>query len=40
MEADWSVEIGAGLPVIDADWPGFVDLRRDIRSIDSIPEAL
>jgi hypothetical protein len=39
MEADWSVEIGAGLPVIDADWPGFVDLRRDIRGIDSIPEA-
>ncbi len=39
MEADWSVEIGVGLPVIDADWPGFVDLRRDIRSIDSIPEA-
>jgi hypothetical protein len=39
MEADWSVEIGAGLPVIDADWPGFVDLRRDFHSIDSIPEA-
>jgi hypothetical protein len=40
VEADWSVEIGAGLPVIDADWPGFVDLRRDLRSIDSIPEAI
>ena len=39
MEADWSVEIGAGLPVIDADWPGFVDLRRDIDSITSISEA-
>lgn len=39
MEADWSVEIGAGLPVIDADWPGFVDLRHDTGSIDLIPEA-
>ena len=27
MEADWEVEIGGGAPVIDALWPGFVDLR-------------
>ena len=39
MEADWSVELGAGLPVIDADWPGFVDLRRNPELVDSIPEA-
>jgi hypothetical protein len=40
VEADWSVEVGTGLPVIDADWPGFVDLRRDSHSVDSIPEAI
>ena len=40
MEADWSVEIGAGLPVIDANWPGFIDLRRDLHSLDSISEAV
>jgi len=27
MEADWEVEIGGAAPVIDACWPGFVDLR-------------
>jgi hypothetical protein len=27
MEADWEVEIGPDAPVIDALWPGFVDLR-------------
>jgi hypothetical protein len=29
MEADWEVEIGGGAPVIEAHWPGFVDLRSD-----------
>lgn len=29
MEADWSVQIGAELPVIEVPWPGFVDLRLD-----------
>jgi len=34
MEADWEFEVGpdtAGLaaPVIDACWPGFVDLRHN-----------
>ena len=27
MEADWEIEIGGDAPVIDACWPGFVDLR-------------
>jgi hypothetical protein len=27
MEADWEIEIGGGAPVIEAHWPGFVDLR-------------
>ena len=39
MEADWSVEIGAGLPVIEADWAGFVDLRNDLGAVDGIAEA-
>jgi hypothetical protein len=40
VEADWSAEIGEGLPVIDADWPGFVDLREDGLALAKIPEAL
>jgi hypothetical protein len=27
MEADWEVEVGAGAPVIESHWSGFVDLR-------------
>ncbi len=27
MEADWEIEIGGDAPVIDACWPGSVDLR-------------
>ena len=27
MEADWQFEIGGDAPIIDACWPGFVDLR-------------
>ena len=27
MDADWSVEIGDGLPWIEAPWEGWVDLR-------------
>jgi len=27
MQVDWEVEIGPDAPVIDAQWPGFIDLR-------------
>jgi hypothetical protein len=40
MEADWEFEIGGGAPVIEAWWPGLVDLRRSPGSIVAIPEAV
>ncbi|HZU09573.1 MAG TPA: hypothetical protein VFA02_06690 [Pseudacidobacterium sp.] len=40
MEADWSVEIGKGLPVIAAPWEGWIDLRKAPSRIREIPEAL
>lgn len=39
MEADWEVEIGGGAPVIDAHWPGFIDLRAFPDRIWEITEA-
>jgi hypothetical protein len=39
MEADWEVEVGGGAPVIDALWPGFVDLRLHPERIVEIQEA-
>ncbi|HSY00964.1 MAG TPA: hypothetical protein VK819_02375 [Acidobacteriaceae bacterium] len=39
MEADWSAEIGPNLPIIEADWPGFVELRDHPESLLQIPEA-
>jgi hypothetical protein len=39
MEADWSAEIGPNLPIIDADWPGFVELRDHPEALLQIPEA-
>jgi len=40
MEADWEVEIGGGAPVIEAYWPGYVDLRQDPLRIQEVSEAL
>ncbi len=40
MEADWEFEVGGGAPVIEAVWPGFVDLRLDPECIHQIPEAV
>jgi hypothetical protein len=39
MEADWEVEIGAQTPVIEALWPGFVDLRKSPGRVHEIEEA-
>ena len=38
MEADWEVEIGAGAPVLDACWPGFIDLRVSPDAAGALPE--
>ena len=29
MEADWELEVGGDAPVIEVNWPGFVDLREN-----------
>ena len=39
MEADWEVEIGGDAPVIEAQWPGLVDLRANPERICEIAEA-
>ena len=39
MEADWEAEIGKEAPVIDASWPGFVDLRVAPERAAQLPEA-
>ena len=38
MQADWEVEIGPEAPAIDASWPGFIDLRRDLAQVAEIEE--
>jgi hypothetical protein len=40
VEADWSVEIGAGLPVISVPWEGFIDLHRNPSRIREIAEVV
>jgi hypothetical protein len=40
MEADWSVEIGPGLPRIDGFWESWVDLRDDPLAIEKVEEAV
>lgn len=39
MEADWEVEIGGSAPVIEAHWPGFIDLHAQPSRISDIAEA-
>ena len=39
MEADWEVEIGGEAPVIETDWPGFIDLSTQPERISEIAEA-
>jgi hypothetical protein len=39
MEADWEFEIGGGAPVIDAHWPGFVDLGKNPERARDFAEA-
>ncbi len=39
MECDWEVELGADAPVIDAGWPGWVDLRTNPERVAELPEA-
>jgi hypothetical protein len=38
MEADWEFEIAADAPVIDAAWPGLIDLRRQPERVAEISE--
>jgi len=39
MEAAWEVELGGEAPVIEAIWPGFVDLRLHPEQAWQLPEA-
>ena len=38
MEADWEVEIGPDAPLIDAFWPGLVDLRTNPQLAHTLAE--
>jgi hypothetical protein len=38
MEADWEFEAGGDAPVIDACWPGLVDLRHEPERAWDLPE--
>ena len=40
MQADWEIELGGDAPVIDACWPGFVDLRQFPGRINELQEIL
>lgn len=39
MEADWEFEIGGDAPIIEAHWPGFVDLREEPHRAGELVEA-
>ena len=38
MEADWELEIGGDSPIIEARWPGFVDLRIEPNKAGELAE--
>ena len=38
MQADWEVEVGGQAPVIEALWPGFIDLRTHPEAVHQLPE--
>jgi hypothetical protein len=38
MEADWEIELGQDAPVIDACWPGLVDLRNSPERVIELAE--
>jgi hypothetical protein len=38
MDADWEVEIGGGAAVIEAEWPGFIDLRNEPDRVRELEE--
>jgi hypothetical protein len=38
MEADWEIEIDGEAPIIDACWPGFVDLRSEPERVRELSE--
>ena len=40
MEADWEFEVGGDAPVIEACWPGFIDLRLNPQRARDLPEAV
>jgi hypothetical protein len=39
MEADWEFEVGGDAPVIEGQWPGFIDLRSSPERARQLPEA-
>ena len=39
MEADWEFEVGGDAPIIEAHWPGFVDLREHPHQARELTEA-
>ena len=40
MEADWEFEVGGDAPVIEAWWPGFVDLHLNPEQVFQLVEAV
>lgn len=40
MEADWEFEVGGDAPVIEAHWPGFVDLQISPERTSHLPETV